>query len=137
MQKVYLTGYTPYPMIANDKRLPHLSKKISSQIQKTALGAEKLLQIGQNDDIAVVLEELHNKGYQLCALEQAPHSIALPEFRPTDKVMLIVGREVEGLEAEILQAVDHIVEIPMHGRKESFNVVQAAAIALYHIVHSA
>jgi tRNA G18 (ribose-2'-O)-methylase SpoU len=46
---------------------------------------------------------------------------------------LIVGREVAGLEPEILQACDYVLEIPMLGRKESFNVVQAAAMALYRL----
>jgi tRNA G18 (ribose-2'-O)-methylase SpoU len=44
-----------------------------------------------------------------------------------------VGREVEGLEVEILSACDAIIEIPMLGRKESFNVAVAAAMALYHL----
>jgi 23S rRNA (guanosine2251-2'-O)-methyltransferase len=41
VEKVYLTGYTPYPATASDERLPHLRAKIGRQIQKTALGAEK------------------------------------------------------------------------------------------------
>ena len=45
----------------------------------------------------------------------------------------MLGREAEGLETEVLQACDRAVEIPMFGKKESFNVVQAAAMALYQL----
>lgn len=44
----------------------------------------------------------------------------------------MVGREVEGLEPEVLALCDLALEIPMLGAKESFNVAQAAAMALYH-----
>jgi tRNA G18 (ribose-2'-O)-methylase SpoU len=36
------------------------------------------------------------------------------------------------LEPEILASCDPVLEIPMLGKKESYNVVQAAAMALYH-----
>ncbi|MCX6725044.1 MAG: hypothetical protein NTX80_00635, partial [Candidatus Saccharibacteria bacterium] len=48
-------------------------------------------------------------------------------------VALILGREVEGIDAKILKLCDLILEIPMLGKKESLNVTQAAAIALYQL----
>jgi tRNA G18 (ribose-2'-O)-methylase SpoU len=66
------------------------------------------------------------------ALEQTTTATALPEFNPPEKIALIVGREVEGLEPEVVTLCKGAVEIPMKGKKESLNVVQAAAIALYH-----
>lgn len=130
VEAVYLTGYTPYPKQPEDERLPHLANKINSQIAKTALGAEKIL--GQPADIDQIIDELRRHGYEICALEQATKSIKLPDYQPTDKTALIVGREVEGVEPEILEKCDQTIEIPMFGKKESFNVVQAAAMALYH-----
>lgn len=56
----------------------------------------------------------------------------LGSYDPPQKLALIVGREVEGIEPEVLALADTIIEIPMLGSKESFNVVQAAAMALYH-----
>jgi tRNA G18 (ribose-2'-O)-methylase SpoU len=50
-----------------------------------------------------------------------------------DKVALLIGREVEGVDHKLLKAMDDIIEIPMLGQKESFNVVQAAAMALYQL----
>ena len=55
----------------------------------------------------------------------------LPQYAPPQKIALLVGREVEGVEPDVLAACDTILEIPMYGSKESFNVVQAAAMALY------
>lgn len=130
VEDVFLTGYSPYPAQANDVRLPHLIAKIDNQISKTALGAEKKL--GTQATIKQLLEQLKHQGYKITAVEQAAKSIKLPDYKPPDKVALLVGREVEGIEAEILAQCDSIIEIPMLGDKESFNVVQAAAMALYH-----
>lgn len=130
--KLYLTGYTPYPLQTHDSRLPHLAAKTAQQIHKTALGAENSVPWQQADDISEVLQELRHKHYIITALEQAPQAISLPEWQPPDRIALIVGREVEGLEPDLIQAVDQVVEIPMQGQKESFNVTIAAAMALYH-----
>lgn len=132
VEKVMLTGYTPYPLMDGDPRLPHIARKLDAQIHKTALDAESLVPWEQHDDITSVLDILGSDGYQLVAIEQSHDSIRLPDFKPLDKVALIVGREVEGVEPEILALMDTVVEIPMFGRKESFNVVQAAAMAAYH-----
>jgi tRNA G18 (ribose-2'-O)-methylase SpoU len=56
----------------------------------------------------------------------------LPDYKPPQKVALLLGREVEGIDQALLRRVKIHLEIPMSGKKESFNVVQAAAMALYH-----
>ncbi len=130
--KVFLTGYTPYPLSDGDGRLPHEAAKVHKQIQKTALQAEVSLDWQHSDNIESVLSELKGQGYAVVAVEQAEDSVKLSSFVPPDKLALIIGREVEGIEPEVLTLCDHILEIPMFGQKESFNVVQAAAMALYH-----
>lgn len=127
-----LTGYTPYPLRNNDHRLPHEANKLHRQIQKTALGAETSQSWRQFDSLPPALVQLKAEGYRIAAVEQAVNSTSLPEFRPPDKLALLVGREVEGVEPEVLTMMDDILEVPMFGHKESFNVVQAAAMALYH-----
>jgi 23S rRNA (guanosine2251-2'-O)-methyltransferase len=134
VSRVFLTGYTPYPLAPNDDRLPHLAQKIDKQIAKTALGAEKLINWQQRADIEELINELKQSGYLIAALEQAPNSIKLPDFKPPSKIALIVGREVEGIEPEVLSRCDTILEIPMLGQKESFNVAQAAAMALISLL---
>lgn len=130
--KVYLTGITPYPIEIDDSRLPHIAEKLTRQIHKTALGAETSVEWEHIEAIDQVLAKLKDDEYSCVAVEQAPDSIALPEFQPPEKLALIVGREVEGIEPEILEACDYTVEIPMFGDKESFNVAVAAGMALYH-----
>lgn len=128
---VYLTGYSPYPAAADDRRLPHIRRKLDTAIHKTALGAERTQRWRYCPDVTTVLAELRRQGYLLAALEQLPGAIALPDFSPPDKLALLVGREVEGIDSALLDRCDVALEIPMFGSKESFNVVQAAAMALY------
>ena len=132
VSKVYITGYSPYPKCENDSRLPHLALKIDKNIAKTALGAEKNIDWEHADTIDDVINHLKNDGFTITALEQHQNSLSLPEYTVPDKIAIIVGREVEGIEPEILDSCDSILEIPMLGKKESLNVAQAAAIALYH-----
>lgn len=131
--KLYFTGYTPYPAGPGDDRLPHQAAKLTRQIHKTALGAETLVPWTHHINVVACIQQLKADGYRVVALEQAASSIALPGYNPTDKVALLLGREVEGIEAELLELCDDIVEIPMFGRKESYNVVQAAAMTLYQL----
>ena len=130
--KVFLTGYTPYPQMPDDTRLPHLAQKISRQIHKTALGAEHVVLWQHEENIIKDFEQLKADGFTIAALEQTERSLHLPDFVPPEKIALVVGREVEGIERDILIACDLTLEIPMFGRKESFNVAAAAAMALYH-----
>lgn len=135
IEKVYLTGYTPYPAAQHDQRLPHLALKLDHQIHKTALGAERSIPWEHTPDVTQVIKQLKSDGYGIVALEQSAASVPLDVFRPPQNIALVVGREVEGIEPEVLALADTIVEIPMHGQKESFNVATAAAIALYHITY--
>ena len=130
--RVYLTGYTPYPLKVHDTRLPHLAAKINKQIHKTALDAESMVAWEQSDTLEPVLEQLRQDGFTIAAIEQAPTATLLPDYKAPDKIALLVGREVEGVEPEVLALMDAVLEIPMFGKKESFNVVQASAMGLYH-----
>lgn len=133
VRQVYLTGYTPYPpLVADDRRLPHISTKLGKQIRKTALGAEQLIPWSHFDDVSECITELKRQGYRIVALEQTSQSLPLPDYEPPQQVALLLGREVEGIHPDLLAQCDEAVVIPMFGQKESFNVVQAAAMALYH-----
>jgi len=133
VEKVYLTGYTPFPVGPDDTRLPHEAARLDKQISKTALGAEKTQpweHIASLDDVLAMLQE---KGYTVAVLEQSPTSVKLPDFSPPTAVALLLGSEVDGVAPELLARIPLHIEIPMFGRKESFNVVQAAAMTLYHL----
>jgi len=135
IEQVYLTGYTPYPPSPNDQRLPHQAQKADRQIRKTALGAEKTVPWKQTANVLELIENLRGGGYEIAALEQTKKAIPLDSYKPTKNVALIVGSEIGGLQERILDRADRHLEIPMHGKKESFNVSVAAAIALYHLVY--
>ena len=128
---VFLTGYTPYPKTSEDTRLPHIISKISKQINKTSLGAEYSIK-WEHENINSLLKKLVLEKYKICALEQTKKSISLNNFIPPKKLAIIMGSEVEGLQSDILNQAEYFIQIPMLGKKESFNVVQAAAMALYH-----
>jgi tRNA G18 (ribose-2'-O)-methylase SpoU len=57
----------------------------------------------------------------------------LDTYHPSDRVALVLGEEVEGISTELRSKCDTLLEIPMHGQKESFNVSVAAGIALYQL----
>lgn len=137
VSQVYLGGYTPYPLQEHDTRLPYIAAKLHKQIQKTALGAEASQPWQYISDIYDILSMLRADGYTIVGLEQNPKSVPLHTFIPSEKVAILLGREVEGVTPELLTEMDAIVEIPMFGSKESFNVVQAAAMTLYHCRFSA
>jgi 23S rRNA (guanosine2251-2'-O)-methyltransferase len=137
VDRLYLTGYTPYPELDKDSRLPHISQKMTREIEKTALGADKTLDWEQSDDIFQVIDQLKVGGYEIVALEQTPTAIELAVFMPAANTALIIGREVEGSEPEVLEKADKSVHIPMARAKESFNVAVAASIALYQLKHKA
>ena len=52
-------------------------------------------------------------------------------IQPAIEAALLLGEEVEGIGPALRNACDRLVEIPMYGKKESFNVSVAAGIALY------
>lgn len=134
VESVMLTGYTPYPLLENDSRITHEAKKINQRIAKTALGAEKFVNWQYQANIMTTIQELRNHGYKIFALEQTTNSISLPRFHPPNMLALVIGNEVEGVEQKIIDFCDQSIEIPMQGKKESFNVVQAAAMSLYYCV---
>lgn len=129
VQKIILSGYTPFPLTPGDTRLPHISEKLTTQIHKTALGAESMVPFEYQEIPA--LEDLRQDGYRIVGLEQHERSVPLSEYKIPEKIALILGEEVEGIESALLDHCQDIIEIPMHGHKESFNVSVAAGIALY------
>ncbi len=133
VEHVYFTGYTPYPTAQDDERLPHIAAKLSAQIHKTALGAEDLVGWSHADDVNGLIATLKNDDFTLAALEQSEKSIVLASYKPAEKIALLIGREVEGIDPSLLQLADVTLEIPQFGKKESLNVVQATAIALYEL----
>ncbi|PIR85055.1 TrmH family RNA methyltransferase [Candidatus Kaiserbacteria bacterium CG10_big_fil_rev_8_21_14_0_10_45_20] len=124
VERVYLTGITPTPIDRFGREDP--------KIAKVALGAEKTLS-WEKRNINEILTALKKDGVQVVALEQDPRSIPYTQYVPHEKCALLLGTEVGGIEKGLLERADIILEIPMHGKKDSLNVSVATGIALFEI----
>lgn len=132
VKQIICSGYTPYPEIVRDPRLPHIRQKIAAQIHKTALGAETIMPFTYQDSPDITTR-LKDSGYVIVGLEQTKNSARLSDYTVPKKIALILGEEVGGISPELLRLCDDVIEIPMVGQKESFNVSVAAGIALYDL----
>lgn len=131
-QHVYMSGYTPYPKEVSDEiRLPHIAQRNHDAIHKTALGAEDSISWSYEPSVKACIDYLKQAGAIVVGLEQATQAKQLHSYTPDGPIVLIVGNEVTGLNQEIINQCDELVEIPMLGKKESFNVSIATAMALY------
>lgn len=139
VDEVVLSGYTP--RYDDEELLPHLRDRLNKQIAKTALGAEKLLDIYASGDIFADLTEWKKQDYKIVGLENNIQDTRLKRLNDSklkgeigEKIVLILGEEVNGIDQKLYELIDIFVEIPMRGKKESFNVSVAAGIALYGLM---
>jgi 23S rRNA (guanosine2251-2'-O)-methyltransferase len=103
------------------------------EIHKTALGAEYSMDWEYCKTTEEIVIRLKNEGYTIVAIEQAEGSIPLPDYIPgvDEKVALIFGNEINGVQQEIIHLCDNTVEIPQFGTKHSFNIAVSAGIVLW------
>ncbi|MEK7122665.1 MAG: TrmH family RNA methyltransferase [Patescibacteria group bacterium] len=128
-ENLFLCGITPMPLDRFGRP--------RSDIAKVALGAETWMPWEYAASCTRLLDRLKKDGYTILALEQNVRSIQYTSFhlsqKQWQKTALVVGGEVEGLSRAILNRADHIIEIPMHGRKESLNVAVAFGIVAFSL----
>ena len=134
--RVILSGYTP--RVHDNSLLPHLREKLDREIHKTALGAEEMVRISACGDIFAELTSLRQEGWQVVGLENNVTNLPLFNLGSqecmtalSNRVVLVLGEEVNGIDCTLYDMIDLFIEIPMRGRKESFNVSVAAGIALF------
>lgn len=126
VSKIYLTGYTPRP---TDK-----FGRVQKDIAKSALGAETWIPWEYEESVALLLKKLKKLGYKIIAVEQDDRSLDYRSVAIKGKTAVILGSEVGGLEREVLSLSDCIVEVPMHGEKESLNVSVACGVVLFRMM---
>lgn len=116
---LHLCGITPTPENEN--------------MRKTSLGAEETVPWEYSRNALETAKRLKVDGSILIALEQDGRAKPIKELNDLSfqKIVLIVGNEITGVDPELLDLCDHIIYIPMHGKKYSFNVEVAFAIAAY------
>jgi len=127
VSKIYLCGYTAAPIDRFGRN--------REDIHKAALGAEKTVLWEQNEDTRATVQKLKEDGYTIIAVEQAKGSVLYNSFDSgaCEKIALIFGNEVDGVNGDILELADSIIELPMLGEKESLNVSVSAGVVLYHL----
>lgn len=142
ISKIYLTGYTPAPIDRFGRE--------RADFKKSALGAEKSVtweQIdfsekdaksgSENATVKNLISKLKKEAFKIVALEQSENSVdykkVTDDVKVGEKIAVVLGREVEGIARDILEACDIVAEIPMAGKKESLNVSVATGILLYRL----
>lgn len=121
-EKVYLAGEMQYPPF--------------SRIHKAAVGTEKWIPWEKTESTLSTVKILQQKGVQVIAIEQNAKAVSYKDLGNHIKfpVAIISGNETEGIEDEVLDQVDFIVELPMYGINKSFNVWGTTAVIAYKIL---
>lgn len=124
LEAIYLCGFTPQP--------PH------RDIHKTALGATETVKWQYFSKTTEAVQSLKEKGYGIYAVEQVTDSYKLNQLatEPDEKLALVFGNEVSGVDPEIIALSDGCIEIPQLGMKHSLNISVAAGIVLWEMVRS-
>ena len=122
IEAIYIVGYSAKP--------PH------KEIKKTALGAEETVEWKYFKTTTEAIDELRSKGFQVFAAEQAEGSYLLHEIKtePEEKIAIIFGNEVTGVEQSVMEISDGCIEIPQLGMKHSLNIATAAGVVLWELV---
>lgn len=122
IEAVYLCGITATPP--------------NAEIHKTALGAENSVAWKYFKTTTEAINDLHQNNYKVIAIEQAEEKIFLDKFLPAknEKLALIFGNEVKGVDTEVMQLVDSCVEIPQFGTKHSLNISVSVGVVLWDLV---
>ena len=120
VEKLYLCGITAKP--------PH------REIQKTAIGATESVNWEYIEDTISIIHRYKKEGYTIISVEQTSNSIALGNYNwKNEKVLLIFGNEVDGVQQKIIDLSDFSLEIPQWGTKHSFNITVSAGIVLWDL----
>jgi len=124
LEAIYICGYTCCP--------PH------KEIKKTALGAEETVAWKHFVSATEAILELKEMGYKVFSVEQASGSTMLNNlnFEVNDKIAVIFGNEVTGVEQTTIQQSEGCIEIPQFGMKHSLNISTAAGVVMWELVRN-
>lgn len=119
VQKIFLCGITACP--------PH------KDIHKTALGATESVDWEYVETTASIVQRLKNEGYTIASIEQAERKTELQDVvvKNNPKWALVFGNEVFGVQQEIIDQSDVVIEIPQEGTKHSLNISVSAGVVLW------
>ena len=121
IEKIYLCGITAKP--------PH------KDIHKTALGATDSVDWQYAENTLDVIKTLKAQGVFIASVEQAKHAISLKDFktRPNQKYAIVLGHEVKGVQQEVVNNSDGVIEIPQYGTKHSLNIAVSCGVVIWDL----
>ena len=124
IEAIYIIGYSAKP--------PH------KEVKKTALGAEETVLWKYFKTSAEAIDELRKEEYKVFSVEQAEGSYKLNAIsvEPGEKIAVIFGNEVTGVEQSTIHLSDGCIEIPQLGMKHSLNIATAAGVVLWELVRN-
>jgi tRNA G18 (ribose-2'-O)-methylase SpoU len=107
-------------------------KTDNRELQKTALGAEISVPSEYFSTTIEAIQSIQNE-YHIIAVEQTNQSKMLDEyaFDHSKNIALVFGNEVDGVDLEVLNRVDEVLEIPQIGSKHSLNVANSSSIVIW------
>ena len=120
----------------------------TAEIHKSALGAEFSVDWLYTKETTDAIASLKEAGYTIVSIEQAENSIKLQDIgeylnpdssSPTGqqenssgrKYALVFGNEVKGVQQEVVDMSDAVIEIPQFGTKHSLNISVSLGIVLW------
>ena len=121
IEKIYLCGITAKP--------PH------KDIHKTALGATDSVAWEYVEDTLELVKRLQKERIKIVAIEQAENSIKLQDFKinRNEKLAIVMGNEVYGVQQDVVSESDYCVEIPQFGTKHSLNIAVTTGLVLWDL----
>lgn len=124
VQAIYIIGYSAKP--------PH------KEIKKTALGAEETVNWKYFKTSEEAIADARLEGFNVYAAEQAEGSYKLNAigFEAEEKIAVVFGNEVTGVEQSTIALCDGCLEIPQLGMKHSLNIATAAGVVLWELVRT-
>lgn len=121
IEEIIICGISPQP--------PH------KEIYKTALGSTESVNWQYVENSLDAVQGLKEKGYQVFAIEQTQNSIFLHQFElgNNQKIAIVLGNEVSGVEQEVIDICHGVIEIEQKGTKHSLNVAVTAGIVIWEL----
>jgi len=120
LAEVVTVGITAHP--------PH------PKLRKTAMSAVDVVPSRHFTDIMSAVAQLRSEGYQIVAMETTSRSQRYTQAAYGNKVALVLGNEVTGVDTRVMEGSDLIVEIPTFGIKNSLNVASAGPIVVFELL---
>ena len=123
VNRIYLCGITATPP--------------NAEMHKTALGAEHTVDWKYCKTTQEAVNELHENGYTVLAIEQCEGSTLLGnlQLEKDKKYAIVMGNEVKGVQQEVVNNCDGCIEIPQYGTKHSLNVSVTTGIVLWEFAN--